>query len=81
MDRRGAARLDPPVTASNSRRVTPLLKIMSGVIDRKGNDHRSSIGGAARSRARARVRKKGASWLRADFAKDTPREARPSASP
>jgi len=31
------------------RRVTPLLNIMSGVIDRKGNDHRSSAGGAARA--------------------------------
>lgn len=32
-----------PVT-SNGRGVTLLLKIMSGVIDRKGNDHRSSAG-------------------------------------
>lgn len=54
MERRGAARrglawlsravLDPPITTSNGRRVTSLLKIMSGVIDRKGNDHRSSTG-------------------------------------
>jgi len=28
---------------------------MSGVIDRKGNDHRSSIGGAARSREKKRA--------------------------
>lgn len=35
----------------NGRRVTSLLKIMSGVIDRKGNDHRSSPGAAPRKKA------------------------------
>lgn len=36
-------------------RVTPLLKIMNGVIDRKGNEDRSNGGDDPRARTRARA--------------------------